>query len=234
MDYTLLDIDFLQDYDLENEKIENVSSEIIFSLTSIPTRFIHKQFEKTIQSLYNQTYKPKYIIINLCNVYNRNFDYDKNTFESKIQYYKQNYDNIIINFSEDYGPITKILGLYKMHDFLKPEDKIIVIDDDVVYKPSVTYYYDLAYQMYNCDSVFIDELQILPQFLSDKNVYNIVSCDTSNPVVAAIHELRYDAEYGLQTKPKTKLADLIEHNFTEDQLQILTYNLKMFKRILYR
>jgi len=173
MDYTLLDIDFLQDYDLENEKIENVSSEIIFSLTSIPTRFIHKQFEKTIQSLYNQTYKPKYIIINLCNVYNRNFDYDKNTFESKIQYYKQNYDNIIINFSEDYGPITKILGLYKMHDFLKPEDKIIVIDDDVVYKPSVTYYYDLAYQMYNCDSVFIDELQILPQFLSDKNVYNI-------------------------------------------------------------
>jgi hypothetical protein len=72
------------------------------------------------------------------------------------------------------------------------------------------------------------------RFYLDKNVYNIVSCDTSNPVVAAIHELRYDAEYGLQTKPKTKLADLIEHNFTEDQLEILIYNLKMFKRILYR
>jgi len=72
------------------------------------------------------------------------------------------------------------------------------------------------------------------RFYVDKNVYNIVSCDTSNPVVAAIHNMRYDAEYGLQTKPKTKLADLIEHQFTPDQLEILNYNVKMFKRILYR
>ena len=72
------------------------------------------------------------------------------------------------------------------------------------------------------------------RFYLDKNVYNIVSCDTSNPVVAAIHGQKYDAEYGLQTKPKTKLADLIEHEFTSDQLEILNYNIKMFKRILYR
>ena len=72
------------------------------------------------------------------------------------------------------------------------------------------------------------------RFYIDKNIYNIVSCDTSNPVVAAIHGLRYDADYGLQTKPTTKLADLITHEFTEEQLDILYYNVSMFKKIIRR
>jgi len=68
----------------------------------------------------------------------------------------------------------------------------------------------------------------------DRNIWNIVSCDTSNPVVAAIHGLKYDADYGLQNKPSTKLADLIEHVFTDDQLALLEYNTTMFKRIIRR
>ena len=70
------------------------------------------------------------------------------------------------------------------------------------------------------------------RFYVDRNIHNIVSCDTSNPVVAAIHGLRYDADYGLQTKPTTKLADLITHEFTEEQLDILHYNVSMFKKII--
>jgi len=61
-----------------------------------------------------------------------------------------------------------------------------------------------------------------------------VSCDTSNPVVAAIHGLKYDADYGLQTKPSTKLADLITHEFTPEQLQLVQYNTAMFKKIIRR
>ena len=72
------------------------------------------------------------------------------------------------------------------------------------------------------------------RFFVDRNIHNIVSCDTSNPVVAAIHGLRYDADYGLQTKPTTKLADLITHEFTEEQLDILYYNVAMFKKIIRR
>jgi len=72
------------------------------------------------------------------------------------------------------------------------------------------------------------------RFFVDRNIHNIVSCDTSNPVVAAIHGLRYDADYGLQTKPTTKLADLITHEFTEEQLDILHYNVSMFKKIIRR
>ena len=61
-----------------------------------------------------------------------------------------------------------------------------------------------------------------------------MSCDTSNPIVAAIHGLKYDADYGLDTKPSTKLADLITHKFTEDQLELVKYNTAMFKKIIRR
>ena len=72
------------------------------------------------------------------------------------------------------------------------------------------------------------------RFYVDRNIYNIVSCDTSNPVVAAIHGLKYDADYGLDNKPSTKLADLITHNFTDDQLELVKYNTTMFKKIIRR
>jgi len=68
----------------------------------------------------------------------------------------------------------------------------------------------------------------------DNNIHNIVSCDTSNPIVAAIHNLKYDADYGLPMKPSTKLADLIEHQLTPDQLELAKYNTIMFKKIIRR
>jgi len=72
------------------------------------------------------------------------------------------------------------------------------------------------------------------RYYVDRNIHNIVSCDTSNPVVAAIHGLKYDADYGLDNKPSTKLADLITHNFTDDQLELVKYNTTMFKKIIRR
>jgi len=72
------------------------------------------------------------------------------------------------------------------------------------------------------------------RFYVDRNIHNIVSCDTSNPIVAAIHGLKYDADYGLDMKPSTKLADLIAHSFTEDQLELVKYNTTMFKKIIRR
>jgi hypothetical protein len=46
--------------------------------------------------------------------------------------------------------------------------------------------------------------------------------------------MKYDAEYGLPTKPSTKLADLIDHQVTKDEMEIIEYNTKMFKKILCR
>lgn len=72
------------------------------------------------------------------------------------------------------------------------------------------------------------------RYYVDRDISNIISCDTSNPVVAAIHGLKYDADYGLDNKPSTKLADLIAHNFTDDQLELVKYNTAMFKKIVRR
>jgi len=72
------------------------------------------------------------------------------------------------------------------------------------------------------------------RYYVDNNIHNIASCDTSNPIVAAIHDIRYDADYGLQAKPKTKLADLIDHVFTKEQLNLVKYNTDMFKKIIRR
>jgi len=66
------------------------------------------------------------------------------------------------------------------------------------------------------------------------NIWNIKSCDTSNPIVAAIEGLRYNDEFGLNTKPKTKLADLIEAKLDDTQREDLQYNVNMFKKILGR
>jgi hypothetical protein len=72
------------------------------------------------------------------------------------------------------------------------------------------------------------------RYYVDNNVYNIKSCDTSNPVVAAIKGHRYNDDLGLNHKPSTMLADLIEHQMTDDQIDDLEYNTKMFKKILGR
>ena len=68
------------------------------------------------------------------------------------------------------------------------------------------------------------------KYYVNNDVYNIKSCDTSNPIVAAIKGFRYNGDLGLTTKPSTLLADLIDHDITDDQLENIIYNTKMFKK----
>ena len=63
---------------------------------------------------------------------------------------------------------------------------------------------------------------------------SIRSVDTSNPVVAALHNLRYNGDLGLQTKPSTKLADLIDSDVSDEQMDLVDYNVRAFKEILGR
>lgn len=72
------------------------------------------------------------------------------------------------------------------------------------------------------------------RYYVDNNVYNIKSVDTSNPIIAAMHQMKYNDEFGLTTKPKTLLADMIEHELSEQELQYIDYNTRMFKKILRR
>ena len=64
----------------------------------------------------------------------------------------------------------------------------------------------------------------------------IRSVDTSNPIVAGIHNLKYCGDLGLKEKPSVKLAELIDYTFEEDdeRLEIINYNVHCFKHILCR
>ena len=72
------------------------------------------------------------------------------------------------------------------------------------------------------------------RYYVDKSITNIRSCDTSNPIVAALKGLRYNDDLGLQEKPSTMLCDLINADVDEDTLELVQYNTKMFKHILGR
>ena len=73
---------------------------------------------------------------------------------------------------------------------------------------------------------------------SRTRVDNIVSIDTSNPVMAAIKRVKYDFESGLDGKPKGLLADLIDWSPSVDELNnilpTLYFNTDMFKKIIGR
>lgn len=107
---------------------------IIVSLTTIPPRFNFLYL--TVNSIINQTVKPDKIIIHIPEKYN-------NFFYEKLPVLPQECEdsvNIIINQkTKDYGPITKLLGLYDSLEFcnISDDDVIIVIDDDRIYNKNL-------------------------------------------------------------------------------------------------
>lgn len=71
----------------------------------------------------------------------------------------------------------------------------------------------------------------LPQeFFEYESINNIESIDTSNPVVAGMHNIRYK-KYGLNDKISTKLVDLIESDITSANKKNILYNIAMFRKI---
>ena len=99
---------------------------IIVSLTTIPSRF--KYLDITINSILAQTIMPDKIIIHIPSTYN---NYPNNYILPEFSD-----DRIIINNDvNDYGPATKLLGLYnyKIYNDMVDDDIIIVIDDDRTY-----------------------------------------------------------------------------------------------------
>ena len=72
------------------------------------------------------------------------------------------------------------------------------------------------------------------RYYVNNNITNVRSCDTSNPIVAALKGLRYNGDIGLQEKPSTMLCDLISASVDADILDLARYNTTMFKHILGR
>ena len=71
----------------------------------------------------------------------------------------------------------------------------------------------------------------LPQeFLYYNDIKQIESIDTSNPVMAAFDGTAYK-HWGLDSKPKTKIDEVMNKPFDPDVYRILKYNVYEFKKI---
>lgn len=143
-----------------DEMPTTAQSNIIITLTTVPNRLMTPNFINTITSLCNQILKPKYIILHVCSKYNKEYGLSDDEILKKITEIQKMFPSLIIIRPPDMGPATKLLGLlyidsslYKIDD----DDKIIIVDDDCPMKNNMTLHYEICYQLYNCDCIFINE-----------------------------------------------------------------------------
>jgi len=110
---------------------------VIISFTTTPIRL--KKFVDNLEFFEKNNVKPKYVLINICKNYKRfemnNFIVENEVVEkiSRINH-THRYNKYILNYTEDLGPITKLIGAFKFMTTHKMVDyKLVIIDDDTCY-----------------------------------------------------------------------------------------------------
>lgn len=167
-----LTIDHIEPYDhsivkkldAANECIGINSSNVIITLTTIPRRLISDEFITVLNSLFVQKLRAKYVVLNMCVHYNKDYGVSNDVITNRLKYLSIKFPDLIINLTPDYGPATKLIGLlhldrkrYETND----DDIVIVVDDDCPLRDNMTQHYALCYSLYTCDCIFINERDIL-------------------------------------------------------------------------
>jgi hypothetical protein len=82
----------------------------------------------------------------------------------------------------------------------------------------------------NSDEIHLLGCSLPQEFLYYKDVKQIKSMDTSNPVMAAFDGILYN-DWGLDSKPKTKIDEVMNKRYDSDIYNKIEYNTTQFKRI---
>jgi hypothetical protein len=107
-----------------------IPNKIVVSLTTIPSR--EKHILKTIESIQNNTIKPHIIYINMRKYITRlNAEFNAGFRKILLDLNINSPIQIIINESEDYGSLTKIIPIITAET--DPDALVIIIDDDIIY-----------------------------------------------------------------------------------------------------
>ena len=123
----------------------------ILSLTTIPSKIDNLHI--TMDSFICQTRMPNKIILNIP----RKYSFRKNNTEipiDKLTHFMEKYQqyNCVINMIDtDYGPGTKLLGLFENEiiDMNNINTYIILVDDDIIYKPYMIETFDTEIRLNN-------------------------------------------------------------------------------------
>jgi hypothetical protein len=138
----------------------------IVSLTTIPSKF--DNLHLTIDSILSQSILPKKIVINIPKIYNFRMNNSEISLD-KINDFINKYSahNVCVNLiDKDYGPGTKLLGLLNssmIDNYEHSNTYIILVDDDVIYKPFMIEHFDnniksnniqiASFYVYNFDAI---------------------------------------------------------------------------------
>ena len=102
---------------------------ILCSVTTIPQRY--NLLTKSIESLQKQTVRPDVIYVHVAP---ETIKKSKQNIEELKQLVSK-FPNVFVNvISEDLGPITKVVPVIP---FVQKGDKVVLVDDDVVYQPDM-------------------------------------------------------------------------------------------------
>lgn len=112
----------------ENITLSENIVDVVVSLTSTPSRI--NDSKRTVLSILKQNYLPKKIIFNIPYFSSKNDEY---IIPEWLINLSKKYPIIKLNRCEkDYGPATKIIPTLEIYKY-NPEQKILYIDDDMIY-----------------------------------------------------------------------------------------------------
>lgn len=123
----------------EKRNKKEQKNKYVLSLTSIPSRY--QDLDKIIKSLNNQTFKFEKIFLHIPRKYKRNFkDYILDT--DLLKSLEDKYNNLKINYIDnDYGPGTKLLGMFETkYNF--ENNFVVLLDDDNIYDNNILEIFD--------------------------------------------------------------------------------------------
>jgi hypothetical protein len=211
--------------------LTNIIPNIIISFTTIPSRLGGDNLIKVIKSLFNQRLKPKYIFLHVCSKYNKDYKVSDETIINNINKLQLLFPFLIIIRSPDLGPGTKLLGMLYVDQNkypINPEDRIIVVDDDCPMTHNMTLHYEMCYQLYGSDCIFINE-QLIIDIINNKQVQNKKSIYYDNYKNGVYGWLSFSFKMKHVTEDmKTYLEQLME-----DDKRIL-YHDDLFFTLYYR
>lgn len=147
------------------------------------------------------------------------------TYDELVSCYKfmsENADMIAISFDLSYYQIAAV-GNNKLQRQMNGRIKLIrdLMNDG-------TWNHNKPHHLLGCSLA-----KEFAHYAKNSTMYSsIYSCDTSNPVVAGIKGLKYNGEFGLETKPSQKLVEMIDHQVSDDELDTIKYNIGCFNKII--
>ncbi|VBB18282.1 glycosyltransferase [Yasminevirus sp. GU-2018] len=163
---------------------------IIVSLHVEPTQLSGDKFVSLLEvfeSIAEQTLPAKCVVVHTSpDVLDSNQDENLKAIQTK-------HPDFLIVRSTNYGKLTNLLGMISMlnNQYFDNDDRVVFVDSHNKIKRNTLFYYELCYQLYNCDAVITSNNSVVT---SNNPKDKILYRSTDNRIIAD-GELSYSLKW---------------------------------------